>query len=115
MTPGRDALEILHRLRARACPGRAALGLVAREQRRPAPPLVHGGELPAEIDRIADAGVHAEPAIRWHDVHGVAGEEYALAAVALGHEVAASPYAYGEDLEVEIPSHGAAHCLGGLL
>ena len=74
------ALEIAHRLVALADADRAALRLVALEQMRAAPAVMHRGELPAEIGRIADAGVHAEPAIRRHHVHGVARKEHAAAA-----------------------------------
>src|SRR5207248_6674608 len=70
--PRRDALEILHRLGAGTLAGRAALVLVARKQMLAAPALVHGGELPADVDRVADAGVHAEAAVGRHDMHRVA-------------------------------------------
>ena len=60
----------------------------ARSRRTPAgsarPSLQRGGELPGEIGGVADAGVHAEPAGRDHEMHGVAGEEHAAVAVAVG-------------------------------
>src|SRR5262245_62897020 len=47
---------------------RPALDLVALEQLRPGPALMHGGELPAQIHDVADAGVHAKPAERREQV-----------------------------------------------
>ena len=51
------------------------LDLIAVEEPRPGPALMHGGELPAEIHHVADAGIHAEPAERREQVRGVAGEK----------------------------------------
>nr|BFE80884.1 hypothetical protein GCM10020093_034850 [Planobispora longispora] len=47
---------------------RTALGLVAVQQCRACPALEHGGELPADVHRVADAGVEAVSAprgLRW--------------------------------------------------
>ena len=55
------------------------LGIVAGQQFRSAPTLHHRGELPAEINRIAEAGVHAERAGRRQLVHGIAREQHAAA------------------------------------
>ena len=51
------------------------LDLVRREKLRSTPALQRRGELPAEIDGIADAGIHPETAGRNDEMHGVAGEE----------------------------------------
>ena len=72
-------LEVAARLRDVAQPHRPPLGLVGGEQRRPAPALDRGFELPAEVDRVADAGVHAEAAGRRHQVRRVAGDENSVA------------------------------------
>jgi hypothetical protein len=65
-------------------PDRDALCLVAVQQRRVGDVAAGKGELPAQIDRVLDAGVHALGA-RWAvDVGGVAGQEDAAGAVAAG-------------------------------
>src|SRR5688572_4773907 len=114
MPPRRDALEVLHRLLAGAQAGRAPLRPVAREQAFAAPALDPRRELPAEVDRIGDAGIHSESAVGRHDMHRVAGEEHAAAAVALRDEVAPHPYADGQDLELEVTPHRLAHRLARL-
>ena len=52
------------------------LGLVAVEQPGRRPPVHGGGELPPEVHRVLDAGVHALPAERRVHVRGVAGQEH---------------------------------------
>ena len=42
--------------------GRTSLAVVAIEQSRTAPALQGGGQFPAQIDRIGQAGVHAQRA-----------------------------------------------------
>ncbi len=68
-----------------------ALRLVGGEQRRPPQPCSVGGQLPAEIDRVADAHVHAEAAERRMQVAGVAGQEHAALGVAVGDQAARRP------------------------
>jgi len=64
---------------------RPAFGLVAVEQQiAVASAAQHGGELPAEIDRVLDAGVHALAAGRAVDVGGIAGEKHAAVSIADG-------------------------------
>ncbi len=58
------------------------------------------GELPAEIDGIADAGVHAEPAVRRHHMHRVAGQQHAAAAIVIRHHATPDPVAELDDLEI---------------
>ena len=82
--------------------------VVAREQIRPAPALHHRGELPAEIDRIADAGVHAERAGRRELMHRVAGEKHAALGIALGHHASPRPDARAQPFDLERPADGAA-------
>ena len=81
-----------------ALAGRPPLGLVGREQARPAPALQGAGELPAEVDGVADAGVHAEPAGRDHQMHGVAGEQHAAFGEAVGDQQVLPPLADIEHL-----------------
>ena len=54
-----------------------SLRLVAIEQRGTARLLERSGQLPSEIDRIADAGIHALPADRAMNMRGVAQQERA--------------------------------------
>ena len=57
-----------------------------------------------EIDGIADAGVHAEPAGRDHQVHGVAGQEHAAVAEAVGQQQVLPPFA--DPLHLVLQRHG---------
>src|SRR5687767_9407620 len=66
-----------------ACADLAPLDLVGPKELRAAPALQGRGELPGKVDRIADAGIHAEAAGRDHEVRGVARDEHAPLAVAL--------------------------------
>ncbi len=63
---------------------RPALGAVGAKQRLAAPPAQHRRELPGEIDRVLEAGVEAEPAIRRVAVGGVAGDQQAPAPIGGG-------------------------------
>ena len=87
---------------------RLALGAVGIEQAVAAPALDHGGELPRQIDRVADAGVHAKAAGGRHDMRGVAGDKAAAVAVALGDQFAPHPRQHAQDLEFEVAADGAA-------
>src|SRR5436853_145922 len=53
---------------------RPPLMVVALDECRPAPAFDRGRELPAEIEGVLDAGVHAEPAVRRMGVRGIAGD-----------------------------------------
>ena len=101
------AAKIAARLRDVAQADRPPLGVVGAQELRAAPALHHGLELPAEIDRVADAGVHAEAAGRRHQMGGVAGDEDAVGAVAVGDQLAPHPAHDGEDFVVEVAAHGA--------
>ena len=87
---------------------RLAFGAVGIEEAVAAPALDHGGELPGQIDHIADAGVHAEAAGRRHDMRGVAGDKAAAVAVALGDQLAPHPRQHAQYLEFEVAADGAA-------
>src|SRR5258708_3882057 len=82
-------------------PGRGLpLPLVARRERRAAPALPGGGELPAEVHRVLDSGVVAEPAARREEVRGVAADEYRAAAEGLGDQgIARVPRRVAEHLD----------------
>src|SRR5690349_19673151 len=59
---GEHAAQVSTCLGDVARPDRPPLNLVRVEEADAAPALEHGGELPREVDRVADAGVHAEAA-----------------------------------------------------
>ena len=86
---------------------RLALDAVGPQQFRAAPPLDDGLQLPRQIDGVGDAGVHAEAAGRRHQMAGVAGQEDAVGAVAVGHQFASHPGHDRFDLEFERLAHGA--------
>src|SRR5215831_9182464 len=60
---------------------RAALRLVALEKPRAAPAGNHRRQLPAEVDRVAEAGVEAKPCGRMIEVRRIAREENAAMTV----------------------------------
>ena len=91
---------------------RPALALVGLEQAFRRPALERGRELPAEIDGIADAGVHAVATGRDVLVRRIARQEDAAALVALGQQEMREPGIGHQDF----PREGAArpgieHCL----
>ena len=61
-------------------PGEVPFGVVGLQQAARCPALDLCGELPAEVDRIEQAGVQRQP----EDVRGVAGEQDAAGQVAVG-------------------------------
>ncbi len=81
---------------------RPALRLVAVEELGAAPALQHRGELPAQVHRVADAGVHAEAARRPQEVRRVAGEKDAPVPIALRDDAVAGPGPDGGDLERDV-------------
>ena len=87
---------------------RPAFGAIGIEQARAAPAVDRGGKLPRQVDRIADAGVHAEAAGWRHHMRGVAGDEAAPAAIALGDQLAPHPRQHAQNLEFEVAADGAA-------
>src|SRR5436190_12141451 len=96
------ALEVEHRLVALPDADLAALGLIALDEMRPTPTFVNGRELPAEIDEIPEAGIHAKPAVRRHHVHCVACEHDPATAVVIGHKMPPDPVPELHDLEWRI-------------
>ncbi len=100
--------QIAARLRDIAGADRLAFGAVGIEEAVAAPALDHGGELPGKIDRVADAGVHAEAAGGRHHMRGVAGDKAAAVAVALGDQFAPHPRQHAQYLELEVAADGAA-------
>ena len=104
---GEHAPEIRARFGDVAHGDRAALDLVGAQQRVAGPAAQCGLELPAEIDGVLDAGIHAEAAGRRHQMGGIAGNEDALRSIAVGHELAPHPAHHREDLVVEVAAHGA--------
>jgi hypothetical protein len=88
---------------------RPALGLVAVQERLRRPALEHGGELPADVDRVADAGVEPVPAPRRVQVRGVADEEHPLAAAAVHQQPPRRPPVGGEDVDLDVGADERAH------
>ena len=74
----------------------APFDLVRPQQIGSAPPLDRRRQLPGEVDRIADAGVHAKPSRGDHQVRGVARQEHASGLVTLGQQQVQLP---GRDRE----------------
>ena len=83
----------------------APLGLVALEQARPTPALQDGGELPAEVDGVADPGVEPVPAERRVEVRGVPGEEHPAHARPVHELHARRPRVGGEHLGADGRAH----------
>src|SRR5689334_9421048 len=98
----------LRRAGDRARADRAPLAIVAREELRSAPFLDHGRELPAEIDRVAEPGVHAESAGRRDLMDRIAGEEHATAAIAFGEDALPPPDVDVDPFDLEIAAERAA-------
>jgi hypothetical protein len=61
----------------------------------------HGCEFPAEIDRVADTGIHAERAGGRQLMNGVAGKKNTSFCVSLGNHAAPRPHASAEPLDLE--------------
>ncbi len=87
---------------------RPPLRLVGGEQAGAAPALQRGRKLPAQIDGVADAHVHAEAAERRMQVAGVAGQEHAAVGVAVGDQAVRDPGIGADDLDVQVAKPGAA-------
>ncbi len=83
----------------------AALDLVGGEQLRSAPSLEHCGELPGEIDGIADAHVHAEAAEGRMEMAGVAGNKHPAIEIVRGQHQALRPAADMQGLVADWRAH----------
>src|SRR6185503_9982439 len=88
-----------------------ALRGIAVEQVRAAPALQHRGELPADIDGIADAGVHAEAAGRPIEVGRVSGEKDPAFLIAIGDHAVSGPGPHGKQLERNVFPQRTANLL----
>ena len=86
--------------------------LVAVEKRRVRASMQDGGELPGQVHRVADAGVHALSADRTVDVRGVAEQERAALAEMIGdamvHAVGREPV-HALDVDAHPLDHALAH------
>ena len=69
----------------------STLGLIAVEQMRSAPAFDHRRQLPAQVDRIAHAGVHAKAAMRAVLMHRITGQKHPAASKAGGHQATTGP------------------------
>src|SRR3954454_18467622 len=87
---------------------RPPLGVVRRQQAVAAPSAQYRSKLPAEIDRVGDAGVHAQRAGRRQLMDGVASQEDAAVRIAFGDHAAPRPDAGAEPLNVKRKAKRAA-------
>lgn len=77
---------------------RAPFALIAFQQAI-FPPALHGrGELPAEVDGIADTEVHAITAVRRMQMACIAGQKHAPIAIALCQQLVRFPIIDRQDL-----------------
>ena len=81
---------------------RPPLRLVGVEQRVAGPAAQHPGELPAEVVAVADRGVHPGRAARREAVRGVADQERAALAEAVGERDAVVGGGEALDLRLEV-------------
>ncbi len=92
---------------------RTAFALVGGEQARAGKAFQRRGQLPAEVDGVADAGVHAVAAGRDVLVRRIAGQEYAATPVALGQQQMREPGIGDQDFRREgAAGPGLEHALG---
>src|ERR1043166_8980419 len=70
----------------------SALALVRIEQPPSAPAAQAGFQLPAQIDGVLSAHVHAEATGRRRQMRRIAGEEGLALTIVLGHELASHPW-----------------------
>ena len=94
---------------------RPPLGVVGVEQRRPAWPRRTVRELPGEVVRVLKARVAAEAAVGRDDVRGVAGEEHAAGAEALGAVGLGPPVGDVDDLHRDVGADRGAQQLARAL
>src|SRR6516225_2955503 len=87
---------------------RTALGAVGFKQAWAAPAVHHRGELPAEINRIANSRVHPERAGGRELVHRIAGQQDPATRIAFGHDAAPVPDAHAQPFHVEVAAERAA-------
>jgi hypothetical protein len=78
----------------------SAFDLVGIQQAGPAPSLDGAGQLPLQIHRVADAGVHSEPALRDDQMCGITGQEHSPVAVTIGEQKVQTPRVHGEHFNV---------------
>src|SRR5262249_54857602 len=76
---------------------RLALDLVAFKEAGAAPAGEHRGQFPAEVDRIAEAGIESESGGGMIEVGRISGEENASDAIGVGHDVAGDPTSYRDE------------------
>jgi hypothetical protein len=90
---------------------RQALCLVAVEQGRPGVAPDDRGKLPCEVERVLDAGVAPEAAVRRHDVRRVAREKHAALVKPLGPVRLGLPVGDVNDLHRHVGPDGGAQIL----
>src|SRR5262245_31887311 len=86
----------------------SSLGVIGGEQTITAPSGEHRRELPAQTDRVADAGIHPERAGRRQLMDGVACEKDASARIAFSYDAASRPDTGAEPLDLESAPEGTA-------
>ena len=80
----------------------AALDFVAWQQRFATPARQHGRELPAEIQRVANAHVHAVAAKGRMQVASIANQESAARAIALRNQLVRCPFITAQNFDLEV-------------
>ncbi len=73
--------------------------------------MQHRGKLPAEIDAVADAEIHAIAAERRMQMAGIAGEKHAVVAVMIGDQAMRRPVIARYDLGRERPADGGMNAV----
>ena len=86
---------------------RAALGLIAVQQRAAAPTLQPRRQLPAQVDPVGDPHVHPIAAEGRMQVAGVPRQEYSAQAVLVGDEPTCDPFVATQYLVRKVQASGA--------
>ena len=97
--------RMVHRELRHLLGDRLALGLVAGQHRLGAPAFHARRDLPRQVHRIGDAGVHAVTRHRYPQVRRIAADEDAPVSKPVRHQTAANPVLLGQYLVLEIGAH----------
>src|SRR5262245_22440512 len=84
------------------------LGIVAGEEGITTPSFDHRGQLPTEIHRIGDPGIHAERTGWGELMYHVAEEMNRPLGITLCHDTAPRPYANAHPFHIDVPAQRAA-------
>ena len=95
-------LRVVHREARDLLGDRLALDLVGVEHAGVGPAGEVRRQVPREVERIGDAGVHAVAGVGHPQVCRIAADQHAPVAKALGHQAAAGPVFLAQDLVLEV-------------